>query len=62
MKRQKTTHLKVSPITREESLASSLVPGLLIEDIDGENVMELPPLYVLDHIPVVAEDVQSVTK
>ena len=59
MKRQKTTPLKVSTITREESLASSLVPGLLIEDIDGENVMELPPLYFLEHIPVVAEDVPS---
>ena len=56
---QKKMPLKVSTIRGEEAMDSSLVPGLLIESLDGDNNMELPPLYVLDYIPVKAEDVPS---
>ena len=56
---RKKTLLKVSTIRGEEAMDSCLVPGLLIGDLDGGNVMELPPLYVLNHIPVMSEDIPS---
>ena len=56
---QKKMPLNVSTIRGEEAMDSRLVPGLLIESLDGDNNMELPPLYVLDYIPVKAEDVPS---
>ena len=59
MKPQMRTPLKVSTISGEQTMNSSIVPGLLIEDLDQDNVMELPPLYVLDRIPVVTDDVPS---
>ena len=59
MKPQRKMPLKVSTIKRQEVMDSSLVPGLVIESLDGDNGMELPPLYVLDHIPVEPEDVPS---
>ena len=59
LKQQKRTPLKVSTISGEKTMNSSMIPGLLIEDLDQGNVMELPPLYVLDSIPVVTDDVPS---
>ncbi|XP_043213502.1 uncharacterized protein LOC122377501 isoform X2 [Amphibalanus amphitrite] len=59
LKQQKRTSLKVSTISGEQTMNSSIIPGLLIEDLDQGNVMELPPLYVLSRIPVVTDDVPS---
>ena len=56
---RKKTPLKVSTISGEAKMESSLVPGLLIEGLDRDCVMELPALYVLNEIPVLAEDVPS---
>ena len=59
MKPQKRTPLKVSTIGGEKTMNSSIIPGLLIEDLDQGNSLELPPLYVLDCIPVMTDDMPS---
>ncbi|KAF0298094.1 hypothetical protein FJT64_004522 [Amphibalanus amphitrite] len=43
------------------SVDSKTIRRLLekLPSLDGDNCMELPPLYVLDHIPVTSEDIPS---
>ncbi|KAF0301072.1 hypothetical protein FJT64_026562 [Amphibalanus amphitrite] len=56
---QNNSSLRVCTIRGEAVMDSCLVPGLVIRSLDGDNCMELPPLYVLDHIPVTSEDIPS---
>ncbi|KAF0286669.1 hypothetical protein FJT64_014852 [Amphibalanus amphitrite] len=56
---QNNSSLRVCTIRGEAVMDSCLVPGLVIGSLDGDNCMELPPLYVLDHIPVTSEDIPS---
>ena len=59
MKSQKKTSVIMSTINDEQQLETSLVSQVTMKSLHGENEMELPPMYVLEKIPVAPEDFAS---
>ena len=53
---QRKSSIIMSTINGDKRLTSSIVAGVWIGSREGNNRMELPPLYVLDEIPVDEED------
>ena len=53
---QKKSTIIMSTINGDKHLTSSIVAGVWIRSREGNHQMELPPLYVLDEIPVDRED------
>lgn len=54
-----STSMVVSTINGEKRMKGSLATGLTIRNLDQNHALDLPPLYVLDSIPVASEDAPS---
>ena len=50
------TSITLSTISKDEKIDSCVIPHLWIESLDGAFRMELPPLFVLDKIPISRRD------
>ena len=54
------THLTMTTATTENQwISTTLVKGLKISDIEEQNVMNMPPSYTLDRIPVDFKDIAT---
>ena len=49
--------LTVSTIQGEGKMRCALASGISVCDLDGNNVISLPPLYVIDEVPIERSDV-----
>ncbi|XP_043195315.1 uncharacterized protein LOC122366790 [Amphibalanus amphitrite] len=57
-----TTELTMTTATAEnQRISSTLVKGLKISDMAGKKVMDLPPSYTLQRIPVDRQDIATAT-
>ena len=52
----KTTSVTLSTINADQQFDTCIVPQVTIEDLDCNNRLELPPLFVLNRIPVTHDD------
>ncbi|XP_043237661.1 uncharacterized protein LOC122389569 isoform X2 [Amphibalanus amphitrite] len=57
MQPEEKTSVVMSTINGERRMKTALVTGVSIGSEDGSHLVELPVLYVVDHIPVEEEDV-----
>ena len=53
------TSITLSTINKEQRIESCVIPHVWIQSLDGDCDMELPPLFVLDTIPVSRKDIPN---
>jgi hypothetical protein len=60
VKREKNQfELQIQTLNKESASDSIVLSGLSVRNIDGENELQLPKVYVQDEIPVDKEDVPT---